>query len=123
MLFPSLENAVRVIMLFFSVLSEKGKVVHEAIWNEHFDDDVPNDSCGPNHNTSEMLMSIERDQSEGFSTILDNEQLKEEDSNDDSTEKIIVGNVGEAVELIFFKFTSIEEIENLQKDKNVEEKS
>ena len=100
-------------MLLFSVLSEKGKVVHETIWNQHFDNDVPDYSCGSNHNTSKMLMNTERDQSESFSTILDNEQLKTEYSNDDSTEKIIVGNVRKAVKLILFKFTGIEEIEDL----------
>jgi hypothetical protein len=72
-IFPSLEYAVRVHDFVSSIFSQKTKVVHEAIWNEYFDDDVPYNSGGSNYDANEMLMSTERDQLEGLTTTLDNE--------------------------------------------------
>ena len=75
------------------ILSEEGKVVHKAIWSEYFDNNVPYHSCGSKHYADKMLMSVERHQLECLATILDNEQLQEEDTDDNGNEKIIIEEV------------------------------
>jgi hypothetical protein len=96
-LLPSLEDAVGVDDLFSSLFSQEAKVVHEAIGNEHFDDDVPYDSGGSDHNADEMLMIAERNQLESLTAALNDEQLQQENANDDRDEKVVVENVGEYV--------------------------
>ena len=91
---PFLENAIGIDKaLVVYILSEKGKVVHEAFWNEYFDNDVPYDSCSSNYYADKVLMSVERYQLEGLATILDDEQLQEEDADDDGNEEIIIEEI------------------------------
>ena len=118
--FPSLEDTVGMAGVIFFVFSQKIEVVHETVRNEHLNNDVPHDSGGSNNNTDEVLMSTQRDQLEGLSSALHNKYLKEEDTDNNSNEKIVDENIFKWVQFCLFKFTSVEEVEYLQKYKNVE---
>ena len=89
MVSPSLENAIRIDYLLSSIFSQKAEVVHEAVWNEHFHDDIPYDTGGSNNNADKVLMSTERYKFKCFATILNNEQLKKENTNHNYDEEIV----------------------------------
>lgn len=87
---PSLEDAVGVDDLIAPLLPQQAKVVHEAIGNEHLDDDAPDDSGGSNDDTDEVLVGAERNQLECFATALDDEELQTENANDNRGEEIVI---------------------------------
>ena len=111
--FPSLEDTVGMAGFIFFVLSQKMEIVHETVRNEHFNNDVPHDSGGSNNNRNDVLMSAQRDQLESLSSVLHNEDLKEEDTNNNKNEKIVDKYIFKYVQFSFFKFTSIEEVKYL----------
>lgn len=60
---------------------------------------------------------------ESLSTTLYNKELTDEDAYNYNDEKIVIEEVAENIEFIFFEFTGIQEVEYLQEDKDIEKES
>lgn len=70
-----------------------------------------------------MLLGTERNELECFTSVLNNNELEEKDTNDDEYEEIIEEEVREDIELCLLQFPGIEEVEDLQEDEHIEEES
>ena len=97
----SLENTINVDDLRFMIFSQQLEAVHEGVGDEHFDQSSPYDASGTNHNTLEVFIHGKRDQFECLSSILDNEELADEDADYDSDEEIVIKELSEDIDLLF----------------------
>ena len=70
-----------------------------------------------------MLISAERNKLEGFASILNNEELENKDADDDNDKEIVEEEIREDIEFCLLQFSGVEEVENLEEDKYVEEES
>ena len=69
-----------------------------------------------------MLVSAEGHQLEGHSSVLHDEELKNENSYHDKNEEIVDEEVRKDIYFRFLQFPCIEEVENLKEHKYIEEK-
>ena len=70
-----------------------------------------------------MLLGAERNELECFTSVLNNNELEDKDTNDDDNEEIIKEEIREDIELCLLQFPGIEEVEDLQEDEHIEEES
>ena len=89
LLLPTLKNTVHIDNFILLVFPQQRKVVHERFRNEHLDNDIPNDSSSSNNNTLDMNSHAQRNQLEGSSSVLNDEKLENEDTNDNHNEEIV----------------------------------
>ena len=66
-------------------------------------------------------MHLERDKFECFSSILYYEKLADKDTDYDSDKEIIVKELCEDVDFLLLELSAVQEVEDLQKDKHIEE--
>lgn len=118
----SLEYTINVdLLMFILILLEKFEVVHEGLRYEQFDECSPDHAGGANEDTLDVMVHGERDQLEHLASVLDDEELEDEDANHDHDEEVVIEDVGEDVYFIFFEFAAVEEVEDLQEHEYVEE--
>lgn len=118
----SLENAINVdLLMFILVLFEKFEVVHERLRYEQFDKCSPDNARSSDENTLDVLIHGERNELEHLASVLDDEELEDEDAHHDQDEEVVIEDIGEDVYFISFEFAAVQEVEDLQEYEYVEE--
>lgn len=117
----SLKDIIRIIGRDGLSFSQQCEVIQERIRHQLLGKETIYDHSGTNEDTFEVLVHGERDKHEGFSSDLDDDDLQDEDTSHDEDEEIVIEEVFKDVHLLLLEFTSVEEVEHLQEDKDIEE--
>lgn len=117
----SLKDIIRVVgwdgLSFFQQL----EVVQEGIGYQLLGEESIDNHSGTDENTFEVLVHGKRDEHEGFSSDLDDDDLEDEDTGHDEEEEIVIEEVFKDIKLLLLELTSVEKVEDLQEDKDIEE--
>ena len=105
------------------VLSEQMDSVEYCFWDEYFDDEIPDDAGEADEHAVEMLSGGEGNQFKGYASVLNYKDLQDEDKNDYNDEEVVVEHLCEDIVLIFFEFSGVKEVENLEEYEAIEEES
>lgn len=69
--------------------------------NQSFDDESVDKRESTDADACQVLRGRERNQHEGTTSELDDEELADENADDDENEQVVVGDVAEHVDVIF----------------------
>jgi hypothetical protein len=117
----SLENAIGIVGRDGLSFPQQFKVIQERLRHHLLGNEAIDNHSSANANAVEVLTHGERNEHEGSSSDLDDDDLKDEDAGYDEDEEIVIEEILEDVEFLLLQLSSVEEVEHLQEDKDIEE--
>jgi hypothetical protein len=93
----------------------------QVVRQDHLESQARKDGSRSEQQAKQVLPEAKLDSLEGLSTILDHGQLDDNGGHHDHEEELVVEEVLEDVVLVVLELTSVDLVEDLQQDEDVEE--
>lgn len=113
--------AIYVVDLHAVRLRQQRDAVEHSLRNALLNENSIHQRERPDQDTDEVLGGGERHQLHSLAPELHDEDLAEEDADDNHDKEVVVGDVGEHIELVLLELAGVEEVEHLQEHEHVEE--
>lgn len=93
----------------------------QVVRQDHLESQARKDGGRSEQEAEQVFSEAQLDSLKGLSTVLDHGQLDDDGGNDDYEEELVVEEVLEDIVFVALELTSIDLVEDLQQDEDVEE--